>query len=698
MLHLLCAGLARLSSEQGDRTLAAGRAARKHHPPVRKHTEDSDHCDAQVSVYCSWNTTDAEDHVLDTPSCILTEGELDYGATVVSVYNRSTNETTGFATLDIVALEHTDPRLSAFAAGYAEGHQTAGEIALFYQNVYEFGDQGPSEALTNWVTDNDVWTRQQAAQHAETDDYWMSVATVLSRFDGMLAGYENNRMASYQPERESRKPDASKKASSRPNTRQGTPTDPVARLPSLSKLDLLWINLDGDLFDLQIAVGELAITSNACKPRPSRTGKGKDKPPHCAESSRGVRPIGRNGRARRGFARAEVENSTTGPMLRCSALVKHRADKRELYFGHSTWDTYGTAAPRIYKHLTLPRQLNEVPRRARWNPPPSPASLSRLLRPVSPPPRQATALRTISMSSSPGFLSSIDDWFLIGEPNLTTSDSHFASTKLSVIETSLEMKDMNAYKAIKSASVLCWIRTMVANQLATDAPSWAHTFGQQASGTYNNQWMVLDVNKAQAATMTAGELPDDSFWVIEEVPGLVHAEDQSGHLNKYGFWSSFNEVYYSDTASIAGDTHDYYEQLRFKIFDELQAAVNSSGDFARLIAWNDYKHDSISQSPLEAVMARGDLETNPSWMVAGGGIDAKYSTVSMAAANLGSHARAGPTDDDQPSFCWSRAFESTPHAGHPRCFEYEWGKFAPLDVAALLQQSPSHRGTNTLER
>ena len=48
-------------------------------------------------------------------------------------------------------------------------------------------------------------------------------------------------------------------------------------------------------------------------------------------------------------------------MLRCSALVKHRADKRELYFGHATWDTYATAAPRIYKHLTLPRQLKEVP-------------------------------------------------------------------------------------------------------------------------------------------------------------------------------------------------------------------------------------------------------------------------------------------------------------------------------------------------
>ena len=327
-----------------------------------------------------------------------------------------------------------------------------------------------------------------------------------------------------------------------------------------------------------------------------------------------------------------------------------------------------------------------------------PPTVSRLLRQADYS-RPTTALRTISMSSSPGFLSSVDDWFLIGEPNLaTTSDSDSASsTKLSVIETSLEIQDMNAYKAIKGDSVLCWIRTMVANQLAMDAPGWAHTFAKQASGTYNNQWMVLDVNKAQEAAMAAivpglGELPADTFWVLEEVPGLVHAEDQSGHLNTYGFWSSFNEVYYSDTASIAGDTHDYYEDIRYRIFDELQAGVNSSGDFARLIAWNDYQHDAVSQSPMEAVMARGDLETNPTWMVAGGGIDAKYSTVSMAAENLGSYARAGPTDDDQPSFCWSRAFESTPHAGHPRCFEYEWGKFAPLDVEALLEKRPSRRG------
>ena len=295
------------------------------------------------------------------------------------------------------------------------------------------------------------------------------------------------------------------------------------------------------------------------------------------------------------------------------------------------------------------------------------------------------------MSSSPGFISSVDDWFLVADQNLATSDNHLmqGTTTLSVMETSLEIQDVNAYKAIKVQSVLCWIRSMVANQLAMDAPGWAHTFAQQASGTYNNQWMVLDVNKAQKATQSAGELPDDTFWVIEEVPGLMHAEDQSQYLNTHGYWSSFNEIYYSDTRSIAGDTHSYSEALRFKIFAELQAGVNNRADFARLIAWNDYQHDSVSQSPMEAIMARGDLAT---WGPAGGGIDAKYSTVSDATAGLLSYGRAGPTNDDQPPFCWSAAFASTPHAGHPECFYYRWGPFVPLNVEGLLERRHSHRG------
>ena len=140
------------------------------------------------------------------------------GATVQSSYDKSTNLTSGFAVLDITTVNKSaTPRVVAYAAGLAEGYQTADEIALFFTNVYEFGRDGPSAALTKFVHDNDAWTRQQVADHADESDYWMAVGLVLDRFDGTFAGYKKA-----QAER---------------------PTE----LPPLTNLDMLWINLDGDL-------------------------------------------------------------------------------------------------------------------------------------------------------------------------------------------------------------------------------------------------------------------------------------------------------------------------------------------------------------------------------------------------------------------------------------------------------------------
>eukprot|EP00966_Prymnesium_polylepis_P195105 4522868-Prymnesium_polylepis.1 len=75
-------------------------------------------------------------------------------------------------------------------------------------------------------------------------------------------------------------------------------------------------------------------------------------------------------------------------------------------------------------------------------------------------------------------------------------------------------------------------------------------------------------------------------------------------------------------------------------------------------------------------MSRGDLVRGGGR--AGGGIDAKFSSVTLAANGLASYGRAGPTNDNQPTFCWTSAFDDTPHAGHPVCFDYEWASFQPL--------------------
>ena len=85
------------------------------------------------------------------------------------------------------------------------------------------------------------------------------------------------------------------------------------------------------------------------------------------------------------------------------------------------------------------------------------------------------------MSSSPAFLASIDDYYLVKEDDVT----------LGVIETSISIEDRRAYKALTPQSVLCWVRSMVANQLATDAPSWAKTFATEARPTRVEHGMRL---------------------------------------------------------------------------------------------------------------------------------------------------------------------------------------------------------------
>ena len=45
-----------------------------------------------------------------------------------------------------------------------------------------------------------------------------------------------------------------------------------------------------------------------------------------------------------------------------------------------------------------------------------------------------------------------------------------------------------------SESLLAWQRVRVANQMATNGKEWADYSMRQNSGTYNNQYMIIDTN------------------------------------------------------------------------------------------------------------------------------------------------------------------------------------------------------------
>jgi len=63
------------------------------------------------------------------------------------------------------------------------------------------------------------------------------------------------------------------------------------------------------------------------------------------------------------------------------------------------------------------------------------------------------------------------------------------------METSNAIFNTSLYDMVQTESLLSWQRTTLANRLATNGESWFSIFGTFNSGTYNNQWIVVDYNQ-----------------------------------------------------------------------------------------------------------------------------------------------------------------------------------------------------------
>jgi len=115
--------------------------------------------------------------------------------------------------------------------------------------------------------------------------------------------------------------------------------------------------------------------------------------------------------------------------------------------------------------------------------------------------------RTMTFSSYPGVIYSGDDFYLI-------------SNGLAVIETTIGNSNKDLWKYVTPKHhILEGVRTMIANRLATNAKDWVRWFGKKNSGTYNNQWMVLDYNKFSPGESLENIV--DLLWVLEQLPGKI---------------------------------------------------------------------------------------------------------------------------------------------------------------------------------
>ncbi len=339
-------------------------------------------------------------------------------------------------------------------------------------------------------------------------------------------------------------------------------------------------------------------------------------------------------------ARPNFNNMTTDQIntyvnenTHCSAIIKVAPDLSDIYFGHTSWFTF-TSMTRIYKKYKFDFQ----------NP--------------------LVKAKTIAFSSYPAVLASNDDFYV-------------TSQKMVVIETTNVIIDTKLWDLVKPSSLLCWQRAMLANRISSTAPEWVQNFGKYNSGTYNNQFMALDLK-----LFIPGEpIQNNTLWIAEQIPGLVQSEDVSGIL-QYGYWPSYNVPYSANINQLSGiydllkrhpdakHTLSYQQCSRATIFRRDQTKVDSMAGIKRILRYNDYTKDPLSlNNPGYAIASRFDLSGSGS---CGGGYDSKASSYSSLLKGEISIIN-GPTYDQVPVFenkgqCGARE----PFIGLPKVWKFDW--------------------------
>ncbi|TMS14940.1 Phospholipase B-like 1 [Larimichthys crocea] len=190
-------------------------------------------------------------------------------------------------------------------------------------------------------------------------------------------------------------------------------------------------------------------------------------------------------------------------MGHCSALIKMLPGFENLLFAHSSWYTYA-ATMRIYKHWDF--HISEP----------------------------HTATGKLSFSSYPGFLVSLDDFYLLGSGLMMT-------------QTTNNVFNASLFDIITPNSLLAWQRVRLAHSLAHNGEEWAKTFSKYNSGTYNNQYMVLDRSKVKLNH----SVEDGALTVVEQIPGLVEYSDQTQALRR-GYWPSYNVPFHQKIYTLSG--------------------------------------------------------------------------------------------------------------------------------------------------
>ncbi|PSC74620.1 Phospholipase B-like 1 isoform A [Micractinium conductrix] len=536
-----------------------------------------------------------------------------------------------------------------FAAGFLEGYLTAPRIWDSWVNMRDYFNEGmgaETERPMRWIQEQHAWVRARCHEGEPT-------SAALAEAEEARGGEGGKGDARYwQAVCLLLHQFDGLKAGYRAAGARGDDADAVGEM---SDWDFLFLESNGDLYDI----------IDAQQP---------DQRPHWLQGGTRARiptVAGKaGGRHWEALAAAAAEDpekaaaklfSQVALSGKCSALIKVADDLSDIFMAHATWDTY-TAQLRIYKHYSF--------------------NLTQL----------QPAAQRISFSSYPGELFSDDDFII-------------TSSGLVVLQTTNKIFNDELFEALTPRSVLSWQRVRAATWLAAGGEEWAAHLDTHNSGTYNNQYMIVDLSKFSPREA----LQPGLLWVAEQIPGKVVAADVTNIL-AFGYWPSFNVPYFPEIYNASGypdfvrrlDQHgqhfgrtthwlSYQTSPRAAIFRRDQASVTDLEGIKALMRSNKWKTDPLSEGhPICAVCGRGDLDPrNPEPR---GCFDAKVTNVALA-LQLQAEAVNGPTTDrwpwSVPPFTWKEpVVANLTHRGQPDRFTFTWERMDPAAPPSLARCAP----------
>lgn len=353
-------------------------------------------------------------------------------------------------------------------------------------------------------------------------------------------------------------------------------------------------------------------------------------------------------------SRSKPKSKVT-PGEHCSGLIRLLPDYSDVFFAHDSWSSY------VELHGELKEYIIPIPE---------------------------FKSHRITMSTRIGKLASFDDFYINDQG-------------LFVLETTINNFNEELYSKVVPQSLFTWIRAVHATWTTNNGKDWTETFIRYNSGTYNNQYLVVDSKK-----FVPKEKPtNDLLWIIEQYPGIYRNQDVTQYLVSDGFFPSFNTPWFEELYNLAhfpeivaqwGDDGNYWSyntSARYYIFYRDVPRIKTFEDFKAFMRYNNWKRDIYSNGdPGQQILARYDQRPGlsphypPKYF---GGLDSKCLMLSEAkyGSRMQFHARASPAYDEKngiPKFVFPDE-SILKHDGLPDVWDFDWMTFKS-DVPDVCSQ------------